>query len=80
MTENASVSTNSSNRAAKLSARLVNDPVKLSWKKAASLASNSFMATTYRFSIPRPSVRFKQCTPIRSRTSAKSIRAAKPNT
>ena len=46
--ENATVSTNSSNRVAKLSTRLVSEPAKLSWKNAASLASSSSMPSTYR--------------------------------
>ena len=45
-TENASVSTNSSNRLAKLNTRLVSDPAKFSWKNAASWASSASMPTS----------------------------------
>jgi hypothetical protein len=72
MTENAIVSTNSSNRVAKLSTRLVSEPAKLSWKNAASFARSSFMPTTYRFSMPRPSVLLRQWMPMRQNTSVSS--------
>ena len=43
---NTILSAKSSNREAKLSTRLVSDPAKLSWKNAASFASNSSMPIT----------------------------------